>query len=171
MTAPYHGLFRGTVVNNVDPMMQGRIQVMVPDVSNVMLSSWANPCFPTGGLNMGLFSVPLPGSGVYVAFEQGDPDYPVWLGVFTGSPADKPGLANTALPPTPAIVLGTPLNNAVVISDALGPAGLGGVVLMSATGAMIAVNSLGITISNGQGAVISLIGPKVDINFGALSVI
>ena len=87
MTAPYHGLFRGTVVNNVDPMMQGRIQVLVPDVSNVMLSSWANPCFPTGGLNMGVFSVPLPGSGVYVAFEQGDPDYPVWLGVFTGSPA------------------------------------------------------------------------------------
>jgi hypothetical protein len=39
------------------------------------------------------------------------------------------------------------------------------------SGAMIVVNETGIYISNGQGAMITLIGPTVDINLGALTVI
>lgn len=171
MTEAFHGLFRATVVNNLDPMQLGRVQVLVPDVSGVALSSWANPCFPTGGPLAGFFSVPVVGAGVYVSFEQGDPDYPVWLGTFLGSTADKPSLANTAPPPTAAITLQTPMNNGVVISDGLGPSGAGGVTLQSASGATIAVNDTGITISNGKGATISLVGNTVDINLGGLTVI
>ncbi|MEM7613589.1 MAG: phage baseplate assembly protein V, partial [Pseudomonadota bacterium] len=92
----YFGKYRGTVVNNVDPMQLGRIQVSVPDVTGLVPSTWANPCLPVAGLGMGIFAVPMPGSGVYVEFEQGDPDYPVWVGCFVGSLADKPVLANTA---------------------------------------------------------------------------
>jgi hypothetical protein len=44
-------------------------------------------------------------------------------------------------------------------------------VLKSMSGAMIVVNATGIYISNGQGATITLIGPAVDINLGALTVI
>ena len=29
----YYGKYRGTVVNNIDPLQIGRIQVQVPDVS------------------------------------------------------------------------------------------------------------------------------------------
>ena len=47
----------------------------------------------------------------------------------------------------------------------------GGIVLKSTTGAMIVVNDIGIYISNGQGATITLIGPTVDVNLGALTVI
>ena len=49
--------------------------------------------------------------------------------------------------------------------------GVGGIVLQSASGATIAVNDTGITISNGKGAVISMLGNTVDINLGALTVI
>ena len=39
----YYGKYRGTVINNVDPLQIGRIQVMVPDVTNLIPSSWAMP--------------------------------------------------------------------------------------------------------------------------------
>ena len=47
----------------------------------------------------------------------------------------------------------------------------GGIVLKSTTGAMIVVNDTGIYISNGMGAMITMIGPAVDLNTGALTVI
>jgi hypothetical protein len=43
--------------------------------------------------------------------------------------------------------------------------------LKTTTGAMIAINDTGITISNGKGATIAMIGPSVNINAGALTVI
>ena len=64
----------------------------------------------------------------------------------------------------------TPLNNGLVISDAGGPMGVGGITLQTATGAMIAINEIGITITNGKGATITLTGPTVDINLGALTI-
>jgi len=36
---------------------------------------------------------------------------------------------------------------------------------------MISVSDVGITISNGKGAVISMVGPTVDINVGAMTVV
>jgi hypothetical protein len=43
--------------------------------------------------------------------------------------------------------------------------------IQTATGATISVSDVGIVISNGKGAVISLLGPTVDINAGAMTVI
>ena len=43
--------------------------------------------------------------------------------------------------------------------------------LKSTTGAMLIVNDTGIYIQNGKGAMITLIGPTVTINVGALTVI
>jgi hypothetical protein len=40
--------------------------------------------------------------------------------------------------------------------------------MKTATGAMIMVNDVGITISNGKGAMIVMTGPTVTINSGAL---
>jgi hypothetical protein len=39
----FFGKYRGTVIDNVDPLQIGRIQVMVPDVSNTLPSTWAMP--------------------------------------------------------------------------------------------------------------------------------
>jgi uncharacterized protein involved in type VI secretion and phage assembly len=167
----FFGKYRGTCVNNVDPQQMGRIQAIVPDVSSLSLTSWALPCLPYGGVNTGLFAVPAIGAGVWIEFEQGDPDYPIWVGTYWGSAAEVPKLAQTAPAPVPSITLQTPAKNGVVISDAVGPSGLGGITLQSATGATIMVNDLGITISNGKGAQITLLGKTVDINIGGLTII
>jgi uncharacterized protein involved in type VI secretion and phage assembly len=163
----YFGKYRGTVVNNIDPMQIGRLQVMVPDVMGVGISSWAMPCVPLAGPQMGAYFVPLIGSGVWVEFEGGDPDYPIWTGGFWGSAAEVPALALAGLPASPSIVLQTSGQNSISVSDL---PGTGGIMLKATTGAMILINETGITISNGQGATIMLTGPTVTINQGALVV-
>jgi uncharacterized protein involved in type VI secretion and phage assembly len=165
----FYGKYRATVLNNVDPMQIGRIQVIVPDVSTVLPTSWALPCFPTGGIQMGVVSVPLIGAGVWVEFEQGDPDYPIWVGCYYGEAAEVPLLSHLAPPAIPAITMQTALQNGIIISDTPGPTG--GIVLKSATGATLIVNDTGIYIQNGKGAMITLIGPTVTVNAGALTVI
>ncbi len=164
----YFGKYRGMVINNVDPMQMGRLMVQVPDISGLVPSTWAMPCFPVTGKQMGLWVLPLVGSGVWVEFEQGDPDYPIWTGCFPGSSADVPALALAGNPASPSIVLQTGLQNTLMISDMAGPAG--GILLKTATGAMIAINDVGITISNGKGASIAMNGPTVNINAGALTI-
>ncbi len=164
----YQGKYRGVVINNVDPMLMGRIQVIVPDVSAFLPSSWAMPCLPVGGIQMGVFTVPPVGAGVWVEFEQGDPDYPIWVGSFWGSAAEVPALARTAPPGVAAIILQTTLANGIVISDLPGPTG--GIMLKSTTGAALIVNDTGIYIQNGKGASITLIGSTVTVNAGALVV-
>lgn len=165
----YYGKFRGVVVNNLDPMQMGRLQVQVPDVLGLAPSSWAMPCVPFAGQQSGLYVVPQVGAGVWVEFEQGNPDYPIWVGGFWGSAAEVPALALAGLPASPSIVLQTGGQNTLMLSDLPGPSG--GILLKTTTGALISINETGITISNGQGATILLNGPAVNINQGALTVI
>jgi hypothetical protein len=162
------GKYRGTVVNNVDPLQIGRIQAMVSDVSELVPTSWAMPCLPAAGINMGMFTVPAIGSGVWIEFEQGDPDYPIWVGGYWGTAAEVPMLAHLVPPAVPGITLQTALKNGIVISDTPGPTG--GILIQTATGAMISVSEVGIVISNGKGAVINMVGPSTDVNVGALTV-
>jgi hypothetical protein len=164
----YYGKYRGTCVNNIDPLLQGRIQLIVPDVSAVAPTSWAMPCFPVTGLQKGVFTVPPIGAGVWVEFEQGDPDYPIWVGGYY-APADVPAAARLVPPGVSGFTFQTMLQNSITISDTPGPTG--GILIKTTTGAMIAVNDIGITISNGKGAVITMVGPAVDVNAGALTVI
>jgi len=63
-------------------------------------------------------------------------------------------------------VLQTMGQNTIAISDLPGPTG--GIMLKSMAGAMILINELGITIQNGQGAMLTLTGPAVTVNQGAL---
>lgn len=164
----YFGKYRGTVVNNADPELRARIQVMVADVSGFALTSWALPAFPIGGLQMGMFTVPIIGSGVWVEFEHGDPDYPIWTGVYWGSAAEVPALSHLIPPAVPGFVMQTASQNGILVSDVPGPTG--GIMLTTSSGAMILINDEGITLSNGQGASIQMTGPLVNINEGALTV-
>ena len=165
----FYGKYRATVLNNIDPMQIGRIQVIVPDVSNVIPTSWAMPCVPVAGIQMGMYTVPPIGSGVWVEFEQGDPDYPIWVGCFWGTAAEVPALARMVPPAVPGITFQTTLQNGVTINDVPGPTG--GIMLKSATGATIIVNDTGIYIQNGKGASIVMVGPSVTINNGALAIV
>lgn len=174
----YWGKHRGTVVNNVDPEMRGRLQVMVPDVLGPSISSWAEPCVPLAGPTgppMGVYMVPPIGTGVWVEFEGGDLDHPIWAGCRWGSQSDIPPFSHAGLPTSPNIVLQTLTQHSLMLSDLPGPTG--GILLKTATGAMISVSDVGITITNGKGATInmtgtsiSITGTPVDINGGALTI-
>jgi hypothetical protein len=161
----YYGKYRGLVVENIDPEQIGRVLVQVPDVLGEIPSSWAMPCVPAAGIQSGCFIVPPIGSQVWVEFEQGDSDYPIWTGGFWGLVADVPIFA-TAPPPIP------PGQNMLLVSDSVPTPVTGGIVLKSTSGAMIVVNDTGIYLSAGPGlASINLIGPVVNINLGALTVL
>ena len=165
------GKYRGTVLNNVDPETRGRLMLNIPDVLGLIPSTWAEPCTPLAGPTgppMGVYMVPPIGAGVWVEFEHGDPDYPIWVGCRWGSAADVPPLAHAGLPISPNIVMQTAGQNSFVISDLPGPTG--GLMLKSATGASIIVNDTGIYIQNGKGASLVMAGPSVSINNGALVV-
>lgn len=165
----FYGKYRGLVINNVDPLQQGRIQVQVLDVAGLGTVNWAMPCVPVAGIQNGVFALPEIGSGVWVEFEQGNPERPVWVGCFYGSAADVPALARLTPPGVQAMTFQTVLQNGVTISDLPGPTG--GIMIKSATGASIIVNDTGIYLQNGKGAMITLVGPSVDINNGAFTVI
>jgi Type VI secretion system/phage-baseplate injector OB domain len=157
----FWGKYRGTVINNIDPEQRGRLLCLVPDVLSLVPSTWAEACAPLAGPTgppMGVYMVPPIGAGVWVEFEQGDPDYPIWAGCRWGAPSDVPPLAKAGLPISPSIVLQTAGQNTIVISDVPGPAG--GIMIRSGASTMI-VSQTGI----------SLVAPKVDITATAINLL
>jgi hypothetical protein len=131
------------------------------------------PCVPIAGKQEGIFVVPQIGAGVWMEFEQGESDYPIWVGGFWGIATEVPALALAPppIPPGQNIVLQTTLQNSIVLSDAAPTPLTGGIVLKSATGATIIVNDSGIYIDNNKGASLIMVGKSVTINNGALVII
>lgn len=78
----FFGKFRGVVTDNRDPDNLGRIKATVPDVLGDRESGWALPSVPYAGNRVGLFLVPEPRTSVWIEFEHGHPDYPIWSGCF-----------------------------------------------------------------------------------------
>ena len=170
----YPGLYRGTVTVNVDPLLKGRLMLAVPDVLSYSPSSWAEPSVPLAGPSgppMGVYMVPPIGAGVWVEFEQGDPSKPIWVGCRWGLPTDIPPLALAGLPISPNICFQTMGQQMLMLSDLPPTPVTGGIVLKSLTGATLVVNDAGIFIQNGKGASIMMVGPAVDINMGALTIV
>ena len=171
-TRRFYGKYRGQVKDNVDPDGIARVEVTVPDVLG-QSSSWAMPCVPVAGLHAGCFLVPPVDSWVWVEFEQGDPDFPIWTGGFWKHSEDVPDAGTS---PAPAgkgqnIVLQTTGQNILMVSDAPGTHTTGGIVLQSAGGARIVVNETGVYLSNGLGARIEMSnGATVAINVDGLTV-
>jgi hypothetical protein len=170
----FFGLYRGTVVQNVDPQRRGRLLVTVPDVLKLLPSTWAEPSVPLAGPTgppMGMYVVPPIGAGVWVQFEHGDPNYPIWTGCRWGAPTDVPPLVQMGNPASPPVVVQSMGQHMLMISDVPPTPASGGIMLRSLSGAMIVVNDSGIYLNNGKGATISLVGTSIDFNFGALTIV
>ncbi|HEY4323531.1 MAG TPA: phage baseplate assembly protein V [Mucilaginibacter sp.] len=165
----YFGKYRAIVVNNADPEMRGRLMLSIPAVLKTMSSVWAEACAPLAGPSgspMGVYMVPPVDTAVWAEFEQGNPDFPIWVGCRWSEASDIPPLAFTGSPVSPNIVIQSLGQNAFVINDLPGSAG--GIVIKSTDGASITINDTGIHIQNGKGARIDMAGPSVNINNGAM---
>jgi hypothetical protein len=120
----HYGKYRGFVEDNKDPENRGRLRLRIPSVlGKDVVSGWALPCAPYGGMaDQGLFLIPEEKAGVWVEFEEGNLDYPVWVGTFWAKPGGttevpKPGDAQT--PPTRKI-LKTRKGHTIELEDADG---------------------------------------------------
>jgi hypothetical protein len=173
---PFWGKYRGTVLSNLDPEQRGRLQLVVSDVTSLLPTTWAECSAPFSGMPgaaSGFFVVPAIGAAVWVEFEYGDPNKPIWTGGRFDKATDVPPLAIAppAVPPGQNIAIQSTLQNLMLVSDSVPTPISGGIVLKSTTGAMVVVNDSGIYLNNGKGASITLIGPTVTVNNGALMVI
>lgn len=190
----YYGKYRGTVVT-ADVTGLATITAIVPAIAGLVPIGPAKPCLPYIGLGAGMYYVPKPGSNVWIEFQDGDPDFPIWTGCFPETPADAPKIALAT--PT-GTTLGTISGYTMTIDEVLG------LVLQSVTGDKVMLNAAGITlqsaggwsiilnagsitvglpgttaimmttggisIQNGGGASIDLFGPTTMINENALVV-
>jgi Type VI secretion system/phage-baseplate injector OB domain len=80
----FFGKYRGKITSSRDPLNLGRVQVSVPAIFEEGKQGWAMPCSPYAGKGIGLFMVPPEGTNVWVEFEGGDADRPIWSGCFWG---------------------------------------------------------------------------------------
>ncbi len=87
----FYGKFRGFVVDNADPEQLGRLKLRVPSVlGNDVVTGWAMPCTPYGGdANQGFIFIPEVDAGVWVEFEEGDLEFPIWVGTFWSKPGGE----------------------------------------------------------------------------------
>lgn len=162
----FYGKYRGVVTDNQDPLTMGRIRASVPDVMGGLASGWAMPCAPFGGSQTGFFAIPTVGAGVWIEFEHGDPDYPIWSGCWWGSAKEMP--SELLAPPYKKIMIKTEGGNSITLDDT---PGAGGITLETSDGQKIKMSAAGIEIDNGMGAKITMQGPQVSVNDGALEIL
>jgi len=158
----FFGKYAGTVDKNFDPNGKGRLLVKVPAVFGDG-TVWALPCVPYAGSNVGFFAMPPTGADIWVEFEAGDSNSPIWSGCYwkddNSAPVSMSPLAEKKK------VLKTD-SCTLTLDDTTG---MGGITIEYGS-LKIEIKTQGIEITNGQGATIKLEGPKVSINGSALEV-
>lgn len=156
----HYGKYRGKVFSNLDPQRRGRLQVSVPAIYGQNTLNWALPCVPYAGLQEGFYMIPPVGANIWVEFEGGDIDFPIWAGCFWGDgecPGEKP---QTKIIKTPV---------ATITLDELNPSAP--IKIESVAGDAITITATGITIQAVGSATVELSGPQVNVNQGALEVV
>lgn len=159
----YFGKYRGVVVDNGDPQKRGRILAKVPDAFGDEINpSWALPALPYAGKDVGLFLIPPVDANIWIEFEQGDLENPIWTGCFwpEGEVPANNGSADIKILKTESCTI--KLDNSV---------GSAGITIELNGGMKITLDSGGIEINDGQGGKIKLSGPQVSVNDGALEVV
>ena len=161
----YFGKYRGKVINNVDPRNCARLQVEVPAVLGEGRQSWALPCSPYAGAAVGFFALPPVGANIWVEFEAGDPDYPIWSGCFW-SEGELPSVVASAGSRASKNIICLQTSQASIVLDDRPNGGL----TIESRGLKIMFNDSGIEIDNGRGGTIVLNNNQVSINGDALEV-
>lgn len=84
------GVTTGFVINNLDPMGLGRLQVRLPFIDSLDLSPWARVAVPMAGPFHGTYFIPNINDEVLVAFEHGDINAPYIIGCLWNAVARPP---------------------------------------------------------------------------------
>jgi hypothetical protein len=109
----FYGVVTGKVINLLDPMSLGRVQVQLPFIDSIDLSPWARIALPMAGYGHGSYFIPNIGDEVLVAFEHGDVSSPYIIGSLWNAMAPPPLLS-----PIPQIRANRTLaGNQVVFSE------------------------------------------------------
>lgn len=109
----FYGVTTGQVINPLDPLMLGRVQVRLPFLDALDLSPWARVAVPMAGLLHGTYFIPNVGDEVLVAFEHGDVNAPYIIGSLWTATAPPPLQS-----PVPQIrAIRTPTGNQVVFTE------------------------------------------------------
>jgi len=156
----FYGKFRGVVSDNGDPNNLGRIRAKVPDVYGDEESGWAIPSVPYAGKSVGLFLVPPTNALVWIEFEHGDPDYPIWSGCFwaDGEVPVSPASADKKVLKTGA---GT-----ITLDDTQGSTSI---TIETTNNLKLKMDQQGIEISNGSQKIM-ISSSSVSVDDGALEV-
>lgn len=157
----FFGKYRGKVASSEDPDRIGRIKVKVPSVLGDKAECWAMPCVPYGGNGVGFFAIPPKDANVWVEFEDGRLDRPVWTGCFwaPGEAPAEPAEPSTKILKTDKFTLVVSDKDASLKIEVRQPAGT----------LTMTMDSSGIELKNGQQTV-KLSQMSVSINSGALEV-
>ncbi len=167
---PFYGKYRGVVSDNKDTWKIGRLKAKVEDIFGDRESGWALPCSPYAGKGVGFFMIPPEGALVWIEFENGDPEYPIWTGCFWADDNVGPEVV-PAKPAEPEMkVLKTEIGT-IAINDAPGKESMTMEAKIGDQTMKIEMNASGIEITNGTGkASIQLKGKTVSINRDGLEV-
>ena len=162
----FYGKYRGIVEDNEDPERLGRLRLRVPSVLGAsVVTGWALPCAPSGGqANQGLLWIPERGAGVWVEFEEGDLEFPIWVGTFWSKPggeselpkpnnADGTEQAGVQSPPTRKIIK-TRKGHTIQFEDADQEEML--TIIEATHGRVITLSADGVRITDGDGQGITL---------------
>jgi len=76
----FFGKYRGVVTNIDDPNNQCRIKARLEDPLQGQETGWALPVAPFAGDGHGMVMLPKVGSGVWIEFEAGQLQNPIWSG-------------------------------------------------------------------------------------------
>lgn len=157
----YYGVVTGKVINLLDPLALGRVQVQLPSIDSSDLSPWARIAAPFAGTECGFYFIPQVGDEVLIAFEHGDVSAPYVLGGLWNAMAPPPlpsplpqismiktfaenMIMFTDVPPT--ITISTPSGQNIILSEA-------GVQIVSDPKDAINITSAGIQIISGSNVV------------------
>jgi hypothetical protein len=74
----FYSEYRGFVTNNEDPESMGRLQITVPGIMDNPTDLWVFPSGQFSGNGYGSQMIPQKGDMIFVTFEMGDPNRPLW---------------------------------------------------------------------------------------------
>ncbi len=154
----FYGKYRGKVTDGDD---KGRLKILVPDI-HPDTPLLAEPCLPYLSKNSGFLFLPPVDASVWVEFEQGDIDAPIWTGCCF--PMGTQSINTEAGFDKDKVCLQTPKGCSIVLDDSAGK------IILKTGNATLTVSDDGITITTGKGATINLSNAKVSINDTALEV-